>query len=108
MQKELRFVSRLVKSVLRDGFAKAFPGLNVDVIIQNEMRNEYDYLCPSAIKYYSMNLNKKEGQSLGCKSVKDFAEKVISSLPGNHVISKAQTNDKGFIQVWLHDQLIEE
>lgn len=107
MEKELRFVSRLVKSAMGEGFKKAFPTVNGDVIIQNEMRNDYDYLCPSAIKYFSMNLNKKEGLSLGCKSLTEFAERVIASLPANKVISTAKTNEKGFIQIWLHDELIE-
>jgi hypothetical protein len=37
------------------------------------MRLDYDYLSPSAIKYFNINKNKKEGTSFGCKTAAEFA-----------------------------------
>jgi hypothetical protein len=49
--------------------AKAFPTIKPDVLLQNELRQDYEYLTPLAIKEFNVNKNKKEGTSLGFKTL---------------------------------------
>lgn len=68
------------------------------------MRQDYDYQCPDAIRYY--NLNKKEGKVEG--TLAEFALKIASALPEkNGVIERLESNDKGFIKAWTDSSLVE-
>ena len=68
------------------------------------MRQDNDYQCPDAIRYY--NLNKKEGNAVG--TLTEFAAKIASSLPEkNATIERLESNDKGFLKVWTSNELVE-
>jgi arginyl-tRNA synthetase len=71
------------------------------------MRQDYEYLSPVAIKEFNVNKNKKDGTSLGFKTLQEFAQNIVSSMEPNNIVSHMKTNEKGFIQIWLHDELIE-
>ena len=58
-----------------------------------------DYRCSTAIKLF--NQYKKSG-SFGCGSVKELAEKIISGIPENPYIEKAEaTPVKGNLHIIL-------
>ena len=75
---ELKFVSKAVKETLKQAFLVAFPNITGDIMMQNEMRQDNDYQCPDAIRYY--NLSKKEGK-VGAINLVEYAAKIASSLP---------------------------
>ena len=74
---ELKFVGKTVQNALKETFLTAYPGITGDINLQNEMRQDNDYQCPDAIRYY--NLSKKEGKAEG--TLTDFASKIAVSLP---------------------------
>ena len=60
------------------------------------------------MKLFNMNKDKKTGISLGCKSVEEFAQKIVDSLYENEVIQELQVHDKGFIRIKVKNSLIEQ
>ena len=85
---------------------RAFPTINTDVLIQNGPRNECEYVSPSAMKLFNMNKDKKTGVSLGCKSVEEFAQKIVDHFYENEVIREISVHDKGFIRIKVKETLI--
>ena len=55
-----------------------------------------------------MHKNKKEGTSFGCKSVVEFAKKIEENHFDNEFVSSVTANKKGFLQIKLKDQFIED
>lgn len=104
---ELKFVSRLVKQVLQGCVARAFPAIKPEILLQNEMRQDYEYITPVAIKEFNVNKDKKTGTSFGFKTLQEFAQHIVDAMEPNGVIRTLKANEKGFIQVWLADELIE-
>lgn len=60
------------------------------------------------MKLFNMNKDKKTGISLGCKSVEEFAQKIVDNLYENEVIQELQVHDKGFIRIKVKNSLIEQ
>jgi arginyl-tRNA synthetase len=44
---------------------------------------------------------------LGCKSVEEFAQKIVENFYENDVIKSISAHDKGFIRIKVKDSLIE-
>lgn len=65
----------MVKEFIGAVIHKSF-GIKTDVLLQLGPKGECDYVSPSAMKEFNMNKNKKEGTSLGCKTVIEFSKKV--------------------------------
>lgn len=103
-----RFIARLVKQTLSQIVNKAFPTINTDILLQNAPKNEWEYVSPSAMKLYNMNKDKKTGVSLGCKTVEEFAQKIVDSFYENDVIQEISVHDKGFIRIRVKNTLVEE
>jgi arginyl-tRNA synthetase len=55
-----------------------------------------------------MNKDKKTGTSFECKTVNEFAEKVVSNFYENEIIGSIKANEKGFIQIKVNDKFVEE
>jgi arginyl-tRNA synthetase len=108
MQKlEQKFIAPLVRETLSAIFGKAF-GIKTDVLLQPGPKNEFEYVSPSAMKAFNLNLNKKEGTSFGCKTVAEFAQKVAQNYFENDYIGSIQANEKGFLQIRVKDSFVEE
>ena len=60
------------------------------------------------MKLSNMNKDNKTGDSLGCKSVEEFAQKIVDSLHENDVIQSLAVHDKGFIRIKVKEELIEK
>jgi len=56
-----------------------------------------DYRCSNAIKLF--NQHKKSG-SFGCATVKDLADKIISGIPANPIILKAESTPMKRKPIW--------
>ena len=54
-----------------------------------------------------MNRDKKTGTSLGCKTVVEFANKIVESFKQNDIIGSIKANDKGFLQIKVKDSFVE-
>lgn len=54
-----------------------------------------------------MNKNKKEGTAFGCKTVVEFAEKIVENFFENDIIGSIKSNEKGFLQIKVKDQFVE-
>lgn len=108
MQKvECKFITPLVKETLAVFFNKAF-GIKSDILLQNGPKGECEYVSPSAMKEFNVHRNKKEGTTFGCKTVVEFAKKAAEGFHENDYISVVQSNEKGFLQIKVKDQFIEE
>lgn len=75
-----RFIAKLVKETMKSIISKAFPTINEEVLLQNGPKYECEYVTPSAMKEFNRNKDKKEGTSLGCKTVEEFAQKIVDSF----------------------------
>lgn len=53
-----------------------------------------------------MNKDKKTGLSFGCKTVNEFADKVVQNFFENDVIGSIKANEKGFIQIKVNDKFV--
>jgi len=62
---------------------KAFPTLKDEVLLQNGPKNECEYVTPNAMKEFNKNKDKKAGTSLGCKTVEEFAQRIVDSFEEN-------------------------
>ena len=102
-----RFISQMVKQTLREVMLRAFPTVKGDVLLQGGVKNECEYVSATAMKLFNMNKDKKEGTALGCKSVEEFAQKIVDNLQENEVIGSMSVHDKGFIRIKVKDSLIE-
>lgn len=75
-----KFVAKMVKKTMRDIVKKAFPTVDEEILLQNGPKNECQYVSASAMKEFNRNKDKKLGTSLGCKSVEEFAQKIVDSF----------------------------
>lgn len=60
------------------------------------------------MKEFNRNKDKKLGTSLGCKSVEEFAQKIVDNFYENDTIKSISVHDKGFIRIKVKDSLVEE
>lgn len=65
---------------MRQIIKKAFPTVNEEVLLQNGPKNQCEYVTPSAMKQFNKNKDKKQGTSLGCKNVEEFAQKIVDNF----------------------------
>lgn len=54
-----------------------------------------------------MNKEKGTGTAFGCKTVEEYAQKIVDSFHENEVIGSLICKEKGFIQIKVKDSLIE-
>jgi hypothetical protein len=105
----LALVGKLVGQELAALFGKAFPEAGpVLPLVQHEMRLDYDYASPTAIKVFNMHKDKKTGLSLGCGSARELAERICAAEFNKFLISELKPSEQGFIQVTLGAGVIEE
>lgn len=77
------FIASLVKQTMRKIMKKAFPTVDEEILLQNGPKNECEYVTASAMKEFNRNKDKKEGTALGCKTVEEFAQKIVDNFEEN-------------------------
>ena len=89
------------------------PELTEFVVVTPEKNKEWDYVCPSAIKFF--NMYKKKG-SLGFKTCAEMATAIKDNLSENDAIEKIDLSKAGngpddksgfFMNITLKNSFIE-
>ena len=70
-------VPRHLQTIITRAAQKAMPGLTEPIIVQAEKNKEWDYVCPSAMKFY--NQFKKQG-SFGFSTCLDMANAILANI----------------------------
>ena len=59
------------------------------------------------MKAFNMNKDKATGTAFGCKTIEEFAQRIVENFHENEVIGSLSVHDKGFIRIKVKDSLIE-
>jgi protein-arginine kinase activator protein McsA len=79
-------VPKHLQSIIARAAQKALPGLNEPIVVTAERNKEWDYVCPSAMKFF--NQFKKQG-SFGFASCQDMANAILANIDdSNDAIEK--------------------
>jgi protein-arginine kinase activator protein McsA len=70
-------IPRHLSSILSRAAQKAIPGLTEPIVVTAERNKEWDYVCPSAMKFF--NQFKKQG-SFGFASCLDMANAILANI----------------------------
>ena len=76
-------IPKHLQTIIGRAAQRALPGLKEPIVVQAERNKEWDYVCPSAMKFF--NMYKKEG-SFGFKSCLDMANAIVANI-------ETETND---------------
>lgn len=101
-------LSLLSKELIAAAFKGVF-SINDPINVTPNLRGEWDYQCPSVVKYFNMYKAKNEAvKSTGNARV--MAQKITSELAATHpnVFGKFEIDEKGMIYFGLSEKLLEE
>ena len=70
-------ISKHLQAILQQAASKALPGLTDAVVVQPEKNKAWDYVSPSAMKFF--NMHKKKG-SFGFKTCADMASAIKQNV----------------------------
>jgi hypothetical protein len=73
-------IPKHLKNIISRAAQKALPGLTEPIVVQPESNKEWDYVCPSAMKFF--NMFKKTG-SFGFASCLDMANAIVANIDQN-------------------------
>ena len=79
--------------IIRKAAVIACPGITDPVSVTPEKNKDWEYVCPSAMKFF--NMHKKKG-SFGYPTCKEMADAILANIePNNGVIQKIELAQAG-------------
>lgn len=109
-------VQKHLQNILNRAAVRAMPELKEQCDVTPEKKENWDYVSPSAMKFF--NMHKKKG-SFGFATCKDMAEAIVSNIAeeDNDAIEKIELSQIGkgdpaksgyFMNIFLRDAFIQQ
>ena len=85
-------IPKHLQTILQRAAVTAMPELKDPCVVTPERSKDWEYVSPSAMKFY--NMHKKKG-SFGFATCHDMAKAILEHLPENDVIEKIELSQAG-------------
>lgn len=85
-------IPKHLQTILQRAAVTAMPELKDPCVVTPERSKDWEYVSPSAMKFF--NMHKKKG-SFGFATCHDMAKAILSNLPENDVIEKIELSQAG-------------
>lgn len=108
-------IPKHLSKILQRAAQRAMPELTDPISVTFEKNKAWDYVCPSAMKFY--NMHKKKG-AFGFENCQAMANAIVENIePENNVIEKIELAQAGngdpaksgfFLNIYLRQDFIQE